>query len=90
MFRNTADPASPTSKHAKAYFKVVGASDLKLQSARTRWIVCGFTATGKENVPKKGPVVIVPNHKSFWDPFFVAIVLRRPVLDSGPRMGVDA
>jgi len=42
-------------------------------------VVCGFTATGKENVPKKGPVVIVPNHKSFWDPFFVAIVLRRPV-----------
>ncbi|NYI43001.1 1-acyl-sn-glycerol-3-phosphate acyltransferase [Nocardioides aromaticivorans] len=42
-------------------------------------IVCGFTASGKENVPKKGPVVIVPNHKSFWDPFFVAIVLRRPV-----------
>ena len=42
-------------------------------------VVCGFTATGKENVPKKGPVVIVPNHKSFWDPFFIAIVLRRPV-----------
>ena len=42
-------------------------------------VFCGFTATGKENVPKKGPVVIVPNHKSFWDPFFVAIVLRRPV-----------
>ena len=42
-------------------------------------IVCGFTATGTENVPKKGPVVIVPNHNSFWDPFFVAIVLRRPV-----------
>lgn len=42
-------------------------------------IVCGFTATGKANVPERGPVVIVPNHKSFWDPFFVAIVLRRPV-----------
>ena len=42
-------------------------------------ILCGFRATGVENVPKKGPVVIVPNHKSFWDPFFVAIVLRRPV-----------
>jgi 1-acyl-sn-glycerol-3-phosphate acyltransferase len=42
-------------------------------------LLCGFTATGKENVPKTGPVVIVPNHKSFWDPFFVAIVLRRPV-----------
>lgn len=42
-------------------------------------LVCGFTAAGKENVPRTGPVVIVPNHKSFWDPFFVAIVLRRPV-----------
>jgi len=42
-------------------------------------ILCGFTAAGKKNVPKTGPVVIVPNHKSFWDPFFVAIVLRRPV-----------
>jgi 1-acyl-sn-glycerol-3-phosphate acyltransferase len=42
-------------------------------------ILCGFTATGKENVPKRGPVVIVPNHKSFWDPFFVAMVVRRPV-----------
>lgn len=42
-------------------------------------VLCGFTATGAEKVPKKGPVVIVPNHKSFWDPFFVAMVLRRPV-----------
>jgi 1-acyl-sn-glycerol-3-phosphate acyltransferase len=42
-------------------------------------ILCGFTATGTINVPTRGPVVIMPNHKSFWDPFFVAIVLRRPV-----------
>ncbi len=42
-------------------------------------ILCGFTATGTDRVPKKGPVVIVPNHKSFWDPFFVAMVIRRPV-----------
>ena len=42
-------------------------------------VVCGFRAVGTENVPKLGPVVIVPNHKSFWDPFLVAIVLRRPV-----------
>ena len=42
-------------------------------------ILCGFTASGTENVPRTGPIVIVPNHKSFWDPFFVAIVLRRPV-----------
>lgn len=42
-------------------------------------ILCGFTATGTINVPTRGPVVIMPNHKSFWNPFFVAIVLRRPV-----------
>ena len=42
-------------------------------------VLCGFRATGTENVPKQGPIVIVPNHKSFWDPFFVAIVLDRPV-----------
>ena len=52
---------------------------VKYTAALVFRLVCGFTATGKENVPKKGPVVIVPNHKSFWDPFFVAIVLRRPV-----------
>ncbi len=52
---------------------------VKILAALIFRVVCGFTATGKEKVPKKGPVVIVPNHKSFWDPFFVAIVLRRPV-----------
>ncbi|WP_158296436.1 lysophospholipid acyltransferase family protein [Nocardioides albidus] len=52
---------------------------VKLLAGLVFRVLCGFTATGKENVPKEGPVVIVPNHKSFWDPFFVAIVLRRPV-----------
>ncbi|THI98368.1 1-acyl-sn-glycerol-3-phosphate acyltransferase [Nocardioides sp.] len=52
---------------------------VKYTAAFVLRIVCGFTATGRENVPGKGPVVIVPNHKSFWDPFFIAIVLRRPV-----------
>lgn len=46
-------------------------------------ILCGFSATGVENVPASGPVVIVPNHKSFWDPFFVALVLPRPVRAMG-------
>ena len=37
----------------------------------------GLTATGTENIPKSGPVVIAPNHKSFWDAFFIAAVVRR-------------
>ncbi len=52
---------------------------VKLVATLVIRLLCGFTATGRDNVPATGPVVIVPNHKSFWDPFFVAIVLRRPV-----------
>lgn len=52
---------------------------VKFLAAAVFRVLCGFTAVGKENVPTTGPVVIVPNHKSFWDPFFVAMVLRRPV-----------
>lgn len=37
----------------------------------------GLTATGTENIPRTGPVVIAPNHKSFWDAFFLAAVVRR-------------
>jgi 1-acyl-sn-glycerol-3-phosphate acyltransferase len=42
-------------------------------------LLFGLTATGAENIPKKGPVVIAPNHKSFWDAFFIAAVVRRRV-----------
>lgn len=37
----------------------------------------GLTAEGVRNIPKSGPVVIAPNHKSFWDAFFIAAVVRR-------------
>jgi 1-acyl-sn-glycerol-3-phosphate acyltransferase len=39
----------------------------------------GLSATGRDNVPATGPVVIAPNHKSFWDAFFLAAVSRRPL-----------
>jgi 1-acyl-sn-glycerol-3-phosphate acyltransferase len=39
----------------------------------------GMRVTGKANVPTTGPAIIAPNHKSFWDAFFIAAVLRRPV-----------
>jgi 1-acyl-sn-glycerol-3-phosphate acyltransferase len=37
----------------------------------------GLQAAGVENIPKTGPVVIAPNHKSFWDSFFLAAVVKR-------------
>jgi 1-acyl-sn-glycerol-3-phosphate acyltransferase len=42
-------------------------------------LVFGLTATGTEHIPRTGPVVIAPNHKSFWDAFFIAAVVRRRV-----------
>jgi 1-acyl-sn-glycerol-3-phosphate acyltransferase len=40
-------------------------------------LLFGLSATGTENIPASGPVVITPNHKSFWDAFFIAAVVRR-------------
>jgi 1-acyl-sn-glycerol-3-phosphate acyltransferase len=35
--------------------------------------------TGRKNIPKKGPVILAANHRSFLDPFVVGCCLRRPV-----------
>ena len=34
---------------------------------------------GAERIPREGPVIIAPNHKSFWDSFFIGAATRRPV-----------
>ncbi|HEX4220270.1 MAG TPA: lysophospholipid acyltransferase family protein [Acidimicrobiales bacterium] len=34
---------------------------------------------GRENVPRRGPVVLAANHQSFSDSFFLPLVLRRRV-----------
>jgi 1-acyl-sn-glycerol-3-phosphate acyltransferase len=36
-------------------------------------------ATGAEHVPGTGAAILAPNHKSFLDPFFLGLVMRRPV-----------
>jgi 1-acyl-sn-glycerol-3-phosphate acyltransferase len=38
-----------------------------------------FRAIDVDNVPHRGPVLLAPNHFSFWDHFFVAVLLRREV-----------
>jgi 1-acyl-sn-glycerol-3-phosphate acyltransferase len=38
-----------------------------------------FRAIDVHNVPERGPVLLAPNHFSFWDHFFVAVLLRRQV-----------
>jgi 1-acyl-sn-glycerol-3-phosphate acyltransferase len=46
-------------------------------------LVFTMRVTGREHVPKTGPVVIAPNHKSFWDAFFLSAVLPRRIFFMG-------
>jgi 1-acyl-sn-glycerol-3-phosphate acyltransferase len=34
---------------------------------------------GAEHIPAEGAAIVAPNHKSFWDSFFVAAATKRPV-----------
>jgi glycerol-3-phosphate dehydrogenase (NAD(P)+) len=34
---------------------------------------------GREHIPKRGPVIIASNHRSFLDPFVIACMARRPM-----------
>jgi 1-acyl-sn-glycerol-3-phosphate acyltransferase len=35
--------------------------------------------SGAEHIPADGPAVVAPNHKSFWDSFFIAVCTRRHI-----------
>ena len=35
--------------------------------------------TGREHVPRSGPVIFASNHRSFLDPFIIGMLTRRPV-----------
>ena len=47
----------------------------------TIWVRVWFHArlSGAENLPAKGAAIITPNHKSFFDAFFVGVAAPRPV-----------
>ena len=38
--------------------------------------------SGAEHIPARGPAIVAPNHKSFWDAFFVGAATRRHVSPS--------
>jgi 1-acyl-sn-glycerol-3-phosphate acyltransferase len=35
--------------------------------------------SGAESIPREGPAIVAPNHKSFWDSFFIGVCTRRHV-----------
>jgi 1-acyl-sn-glycerol-3-phosphate acyltransferase len=38
-----------------------------------------LSITGAGHIPAEGAAIVTPNHKSFWDSFFVGAATRRPV-----------
>ncbi len=58
----------------------------KVLYAVVRGIVVAFmrvwfrlSITGAEHIPKEGAAIVTPNHKSFWDSFFIGAATRRPL-----------
>jgi len=43
------------------------------------FILLGLKVEGLEHLPQEGPVIVVPNHVSNWDPVMLALALNRPV-----------
>jgi len=50
---------------------------VQLVCATLAEVVLGWRATGQQNIPDTGAVLLVSNHVSFLDVFFVGIPLRR-------------
>ena len=42
-------------------------------------LVCRYRVSGRKNVPLKGPILIVANHLSWYDPILLGVVLPRRV-----------
>ncbi len=65
---------------------IFNSSRAALQLATERFIVGPYyrnirhlTVSGQENIPKDGPVLVVSNHLSLWDPPILNVALQKPV-----------
>jgi len=43
------------------------------------WIYLRMQRIGREHIPAEGPVILASNHRSFFDPFVIGTMTRRPV-----------
>ncbi|WP_293018126.1 1-acyl-sn-glycerol-3-phosphate acyltransferase [Moorena sp. SIO3I8] len=49
-----------------------------------------LTVTGQENVPKTGPIILAPTHRSRWDALMVPYAVGKPVTGRDLRYMVSA
>lgn len=73
-----------TNREAHEYARTRGVSPLLYRIVRA--IALAFMRAwfrlevqGAEHIPRRGAAIICPNHKSFWDAFFVGAATRRPL-----------
>ena len=43
------------------------------------WTYLRMRRTGREHIPASGPVILASNHRSFFDPFLIGTMSRRPM-----------
>jgi glycerol-3-phosphate dehydrogenase (NAD(P)+) len=43
------------------------------------WVYLRMSRIGREYFPKQGPAIIASNHRSFFDPFIIGTMTRRPM-----------
>jgi len=43
------------------------------------WVYLRMQRIGREHIPAEGPVILASNHRSFFDPFVIGTMTRRPV-----------
>jgi glycerol-3-phosphate dehydrogenase (NAD(P)+) len=43
------------------------------------WVYLRMRRIGREYIPAEGPVILASNHRSFFDPFLIGTMTRRPV-----------
>jgi 1-acyl-sn-glycerol-3-phosphate acyltransferase len=48
-------------------------------SAIIFYLFCSLRARNARYLPRKGPVLLVSNHQSFWDPIILGLVAARPL-----------
>jgi glycerol-3-phosphate dehydrogenase (NAD(P)+) len=42
-------------------------------------VYCRMQRVGREHLPRRGPLLLASNHRSFMDPFVIGMLARRPV-----------